>query len=123
MTLSEYALGPLGWMFDLGVTGLAAGSVLVLFALLRAGLLRWPSDGRGRAAGLGRRAAGAGAFQKADWSVGPSLSGYVHRYAGLAAFVALPAAALAVGRRWRADRRRGRGLCGARRCWPSAGWP
>ena len=36
MTLSEYALGPLGWMFDLGVTGLAAGSLLVLFALLGA---------------------------------------------------------------------------------------
>jgi hypothetical protein len=98
MTLSEYALGPLGWMFDLGVTGLAAGSLLVLFALVRAGLLRWPSTG---AVAL---LVWAGAllvlvlFQKADWSVGPSPSGYVHRYAGFAAFVALPAAALAVAR-------------------------
>jgi hypothetical protein len=98
MTLSEYALGPLGWMFDAGVTGLAAGSVLVLFALVSAGSLRWPS------AGAVALLVWAGAllvlvmFQKADWSVGPSLSGYVHRYAGFAAFVALPAAALAVGR-------------------------
>jgi hypothetical protein len=98
MTLSEYALEPLGWMFDLGVTGLAAGSLLVLFALLGAGLLRWPSMG---AVAL---LVWAGAllvlvlFQKADWSVGPSLSGYVHRYAGFAAFVALPAAALALAR-------------------------
>jgi hypothetical protein len=107
MTLSEYALGPLGWMFDLGVTGLAAGSLLVLLALVGAGLLRWPSTG---AVAL---LVWAGAllvlvlFQKADWSVGPSLSGYVHRYAGFAAFVALPAAALAVAR---GRGRSGRGL-------------
>ena len=49
-------------------------------------------------------------FQKADWSVGPSLSGYVHRYAGFTAFVALPMAALAVGR-GRPDRVAA-GLCG-----------
>ena len=48
MTLSEYALGPLGWMFDTGVTCLATGSVLVLAALVRARLLRWPSVGRPR---------------------------------------------------------------------------
>ena len=42
-TISEYALRDLGWMFDTGVLGLAAGSVAVLIALVRAGLVRWPS--------------------------------------------------------------------------------
>jgi uncharacterized protein DUF998 len=42
-TISEYALRDLGWMFDIGVLALAAGSVAVLVALVRAGLVRWPS--------------------------------------------------------------------------------
>jgi hypothetical protein len=102
-TISEYALGEFGWMFDIGVAGLAVGSVLVLAALVRAGLLAWSSSG---AMSLGIWAVTllvVVAFEKANWSIGPSVGGYIHRYASLAAFIALPVAALAIGRRWRRD--------------------
>ena len=102
-TISEYALGDHGWMFDVGVIGLAVGSVLVLLALVGAGLI-----GRSSTAAVALGVWGATllvvvAFEKANWSVGPSVGGYIHRYASLAAFVALPVAALALGRRWRRD--------------------
>jgi Protein of unknown function (DUF998) len=47
------------------------------------------------------------AFEKIDWSVGPTPTGYVHRYASLVAFLCLPVAALALGRVWRNDARGG----------------
>ena len=47
------------------------------------------------------------AFEKIDWSVGPTPTGYAHRYASLLAFFCLPAAALALGRAWRGDERWG----------------
>jgi hypothetical protein len=47
------------------------------------------------------------AFEKIDWSVGPTPTGYVHRYASLVAFLCLPVAALALGRAWRGDARWG----------------
>lgn len=102
-TLSQYALGPWKPAFDAGVLAVAAGSAAVLAGLLRAGLVRW----RGAAAVL--LAAWTVclvvvvAFEKIDWSVGPTPTGYLHRYASLVAFVCLPAAALALGRAWRAD--------------------
>jgi Protein of unknown function (DUF998) len=102
-TISEYALGEFGWMFDVGVVGLAVGSVFVLAALVRAGLLGWTSSG---ALAMGIWAVTllvVVAFEKANWSIGPSIGGYIHRYASLAAFIALPIAALAIGRRWRRD--------------------
>ena len=89
-TISEYALGEHGWMFDVGVIGLAVGSVLVLLALVGAGLLGRSSTG---AVALGVWAVTllvVVAFEKANWSIGPSVGGYIHRYASLAAFVALP---------------------------------
>ena len=99
LTISEYALGELGWMFDVAVLGLAAGSALVLLALLRGGLLRWPSRGAVALAVWVAALPVLVAFEKTDWTVGPSVGGNIHRYAGLAAFLALPVAALAVGRR------------------------
>jgi hypothetical protein len=104
-TISEYALGDSDWMFDVGVLGLAAGSALVLLALVRAGIVA----GRSVAAVLlvvwTVALVAVVAFDKANWSVGPTPSGYVHRFASLAAFSSLPLAALALGRRWRADPR------------------
>ena len=101
-TISEYALGEDGWMFDVGVIGLAVGSLLVLFALVGAGLLgrarpaaRWPWPTWSATLLV------VVAFEKTNWSIGPSVGGYIHRYASLAAFLALPVAALALGRRWR----------------------
>ena len=97
-TISEYALRDHGWMFDVGVLALAAGSVAVLIALVRAGLMRWPSF-----AAVGMLVWVAGmvavvAFEKTNWSVGPSIGGMIHRYASLVAFLALPVAALVAAR-------------------------
>jgi Protein of unknown function (DUF998) len=122
-TLSQYALGPWKPGWDAGVLAVAAGSVAVLAALVRTGLVRR----RGAAAGL-LTAWSAGllvvvTFEKIDWSVGPTPTGYLHRYASLVAFLCLPGAALALGRAWRGDVRWGRfaawtsGLGGASLAW------
>jgi Protein of unknown function (DUF998) len=58
------------------------------------------------------------AFEKIDWSVGPTPAGYVHRYASLLAFLCLPVAALVLGRAWRADPRWGRFATAT--CWSGA---
>ena len=51
-TISEYALGDSDWMFDVGVLGLAGGSVLVLLARVRGscscGRAPQPWSGSGR---------------------------------------------------------------------------
>jgi hypothetical protein len=102
-TISEYALGEQRWMFDTGVLGLSVGSVLVLLALVRAGLLHRASAG---AVALGVWSVAlvvVVAFEKTDWAVGPSLGGTIHRYASLVAFLSVPVAALALGARWRGD--------------------
>jgi hypothetical membrane protein len=95
-TISEYALGTYQNLFDVGVLGLALGSVLIAAALVRAGLARRPS-----AFLLGAWALAlvlVVVFEKANWSVGPSVGGYIHRYASLVAFICLPVAALLIGR-------------------------
>jgi hypothetical protein len=102
-TISEYALGEHRWMFDTGVLGLSLGSALVLFALVRAGLLRRASVG---AVVLGIWSVAlvvVVAFEKTDWAVGPSVGGTIHRYASLVAFLSVPVAALVLGARWRGD--------------------
>ena len=92
-TLSQYALGPWKPVFDAGV----------LAGLVRTGLTR----GRGAAVALlavwSVCLVVVVAFEKIDWSVGPTPTGYLHRYASLVAFLCLPAAALALGRAWRDD--------------------
>lgn len=94
-TISQYALLDNGWMFDTATLLLAAGSLLVLAALLRAGRLRpgatialllW-------VAGL----IGVVWFEKHNWAAGPSMSGDIHRAASVVAFLSLPAAALLAG--------------------------
>jgi hypothetical protein len=102
-TISEYALVPGGWVFDVAVVGLALGSAGVLAALVAARLTpawSWPS------VLVGAWCAGlllVVAFEKTNWSIGPSVSGYVHRYASLVAFLALPLGALLLARRHRRD--------------------
>jgi hypothetical protein len=106
-TLSQYALGPWKPVFDAGVLAVALGSVAVLAGLVRTGLTR----GRGAAVALlavwSACLVVVVAFEKIDWSVGPTPTGYVHRYASLVAFLCLPVAALALGRAWRGDTRWG----------------
>ncbi|WP_187414552.1 DUF998 domain-containing protein [Nonomuraea sp. PA05] len=98
-TISEHGLGPDGWVFGLGVGLLAAGSLAIGVSLARkrlAGvfgtfaLLGW-------SVGLFITAW----FEKHDWSVGPSLSGSIHRVGSFVAFLCLPLAAVIIARPWR----------------------
>lgn len=105
-TISEYAVGAGGWAFDAAVLVLVASSVAITVALVRARVVP------GRSAAVALLAVWCAGlalvvvFEKTNWSIGPSLSGTIHRYASLAAFLALPAAGLRVarwpvpGRRW-----------------------
>jgi hypothetical protein len=97
-TISEYAVGADGWLFDVGVLALAAGAAAVLVAVLRTGRVR-PLSPATVLYGIG--VVGlvlVVAFEKTNWAVGPSLSGYIHRYSSLLVFVALPLAVLLLGR-------------------------
>ncbi|HLU71204.1 MAG TPA: DUF998 domain-containing protein [Nonomuraea sp.] len=98
-TISEHGLTELGWLFGLGVALLAAGSAAIGLALRRAGLA-------GAVGTLALLAWSAGLlvaayFPKHDWSVGPSLSGSIHRAGSVVAFLSLPLAALVIARPWR----------------------
>ena len=104
-TISEYAFSEYDWLFNAGVLALAAGSAAVLVALVRTGLVPAASTAAALLATWSAALVLVVAFEKIDWSVGPSLGGYIHRYAGLLAFTSLPVAALLVARRWRADPR------------------
>jgi hypothetical protein len=91
-TISHYALLENGWWFDAATLLLATGSVGVLVAALRSGVMRG-----GAAVAFGLWVAGLVAvvwFEKHNWSVGPSISGDVHRVASVVAFLSLPVAAL-----------------------------
>ncbi len=104
-TISEYALVEGGWLFDVAVVALALGSAAVLGALVTVGLT--PARSAPPVL-LGLWSVGlllVVVFEKTNWSIGPSVAGYIHRYASLAAFVALPVGTLLLVRRWRGDRR------------------
>ncbi|GLZ56072.1 DUF998 domain-containing protein [Actinomycetospora sp. NBRC 106378] len=91
-TISEYAVGPGGWLFDVAVLGLVVATVAVVVALS----VRQPVP-TAAVVLFGVWCVGlvlVVVFEKTNWSVGPSLSGSIHRYASLAAFFALPAAGL-----------------------------
>jgi hypothetical protein len=93
-TLSQYALLENGWAFDVATLLLAAGSAAVLAALIRAGRIR---AGSGAAAGVALwivGLVGVVVFEKHNWATGPSMSGDIHRAAGLLAFLSLPVGAL-----------------------------
>jgi hypothetical protein len=101
-TISQYALLETGWVFNVGVLMLAAGSVATVAALVGARLVPLASGG---VLALLLWSVGLAAvvyFPKHNWSVGPSAHGTVHRIAGVVAFLSLPVAALLLGRLWRA---------------------
>lgn len=102
-TISEYAVVEGGWLFDVAVVGLALGSAGVIAALVAARLT--PARSLSVVL-LGAWCVGlllVVAFEKTNWSIGPSVSGYIHRYASLVAFLALPLGALLLARRHRRD--------------------
>ena len=104
-TISEYALTDVGWMFNLGVLSLAAGSLAIFAAVVRAGLAR-PG-----AAGIWLGGCWSAAltvivlFPKHNWAVGPSANGQIHRAASIVAFLCLPVAVLLLTRRRGVPRR------------------
>ena len=102
-TISEYALLDNGWVFNLAVLLLAAGSAATLVGLTRAQLMRPVSLASIGLALWSLGLAGVVIFPKHNWAVGPSVSGDLHRAASLAAFVSLPVAALALAWAWRRD--------------------
>ncbi|MEV2267585.1 DUF998 domain-containing protein [Nonomuraea africana] len=98
-TISEHGLGHQGWIFGLGVALLAVGSLAIGVSLLRrrlAGIV-----GAIALAGWSLGLLVVAWFPKHDWSVGPSLSGSIHRVGSLVAFLSLPLAALLIARTWR----------------------
>lgn len=98
-TISEYALGPGKWAFDLSVLLIAAGSALVFAELVRRRLVRPLSGGVVLGTLWTLSLLAIVTFTKTDWSVGPSLGGTIHRYASVVGFVSLPLAVLAVAGR------------------------
>ena len=95
-TLSQYALGGNGWMFDLGVLALAVGSVAILAGLVRAGVVRALSGATVFVALWSGALAVLVFFQKYDFANGEhtGASGMIHRMASLVAFLSLPLAAM-----------------------------
>ncbi|MGN9784732.1 DUF998 domain-containing protein [Nonomuraea sp. ZG12] len=98
-TISEHGLREYGWVFGLGIALLAAGSAAIGVSLARRRMA-------GTAGTLALMAWSAGllviaCFPKHDWSVGPSLSGSIHRAGSVVAFLSLPLAALIIARPWR----------------------
>jgi len=108
-TISEYALGPNRWMFDLGVVALALGSVAVLATLVHARVLRAAGSAAALIVLWVLGLLTLVAFQKynyqLDGGIGPG--GAIHRLASLVAFLSLPAGGLLAARagvrltRWR----------------------
>lgn len=99
-TISHYALTDQRWVFDSALLILAAGSAVILIGLVRKGLTRAASPA---AVFLAMWVIGlvmVVLFPKHDWSVGPSLSGDIHRVGSALAFLGLPIAAMLLARPW-----------------------
>ncbi|RIJ67797.1 DUF998 domain-containing protein [Nakamurella silvestris] len=100
-TISEYALSPLGWVFEVAVLLLAAGSAAILLALVRCGLVKPVSTGSALLALWSVSLVMLVIFTKHNWAVGPSTEGQVHRVFSLVAFLSLPIGVLSIARRRR----------------------
>jgi hypothetical protein len=103
-TISEYALGDYRPVFDTAVLLLAFGSLAILTALVHKGLTRWRSAG---STALVLWSAGlllVVAFPKTNWAMGTNeLSGGIHRFGSMIAFVSLPVAVILLARPWLRD--------------------
>ncbi|HEX7303383.1 DUF998 domain-containing protein [Lentzea sp.] len=100
-TISEYALGEHRLVFDVAVLLLAFGSLAILTALVHRGLARWRSPG---SVALVLWSVGlllVVAFPKTNWAMGTNeMSGSIHRFGSMLAFVSLPIAVIALARPW-----------------------
>jgi hypothetical protein len=104
-TISEYALTDVGWMFNLGVLSLVAGSLAIFAAVVRAGLARPGSVGIWLGGCWSAALTVIVLFPKHNWAVGPSANGQIHRAASIVAFLCLPIAVLLLTRRRGVPRR------------------
>ncbi|WP_216216616.1 DUF998 domain-containing protein [Amycolatopsis aidingensis] len=94
-TLSEYALGPGKWVFDVALLLVFVASVLA-FAEVARRRLSLPATVLGVLWTASLLVLVT--FTKTDWSVGPSIGGLIHRYTSVVAFLSLPAAILLLAR-------------------------
>jgi len=97
-TISEYVYSSGSWAFVVAVLALAGASAALLYGLIKAGRVRSLSAGSVFLTLWVVGLLAVVAFPKHNWVTGPSLSGTVHRYATLVAFVALPIAVLLIAR-------------------------
>jgi hypothetical protein len=106
-TISEYALGANGWLFDLGVLALATGSAAVAVTLIRARVLSAAGPATILIFGWTAALVVLVVFEKYNFSHGQrtGASGLIHRMASLVAFLCLPAGAALAARRGRRDER------------------
>lgn len=103
-TISEYALGPNKWVFDVAVLLVALGSALGFAAVVRHRQVRAYSGPVVLGALWIVSLLVVVVFTKTDWTIGPSIGGTVHRYASVVGFVSLPLAVLLVAHRVFPDR-------------------
>ncbi|SEQ94205.1 Protein of unknown function [Actinokineospora terrae] len=94
-TISEYALSGSKWLFDTALVLIATASALA-FTLLWRRRAHVPTAVLGAIWTLSLLTIVL--FTKNNWSVGPSTGGTIHRYASVAAFLALPLATFPAAR-------------------------
>ncbi|MET9230629.1 DUF998 domain-containing protein [Lentzea sp. NPDC003310] len=100
-TISEYALGDYRPVFDVAVVLLAAGSLAILGVLVHKGVARWRSVGAVALALWSFGLVLVVIFPKTNWAMGTNeLSGSIHRFGSMVAFVSLPIAIIALARPW-----------------------
>jgi hypothetical protein len=97
-TISEYVYTSGSWAFVAAVLMLAGGSAALLYGLIRAGRIQPLSAGSVLLALWVVGLVAVVAFPKHNFVAGPSVSGTVHRYATLIAFIAVPLAVLVIAR-------------------------
>ncbi|GGL92756.1 DUF998 domain-containing protein [Nakamurella endophytica] len=120
-TISEYALTPIGWLFNGGVLVLSAGSAAVLAAVVASGLARWRTVGAAMLATWCVGLVGLTVFHKQALGVETAVGSRVHWTWTLIAFFSLPLGALLTcrtaaraGERWP--------RWAVRLSWVAAGW-
>jgi hypothetical protein len=98
-TISQYALGPNKWIFDVAVLLVALGSALAFAELVRRRLVAPLSAPVVFGVLWTLSLLVVVFFTKTDWTIGPSVGGVIHRYASVVGFLSLPLAVLLVARR------------------------
>jgi uncharacterized protein DUF998 len=97
-TISEYALLSDAWVFNLGVIALVVASLAAVVSLVSQGVTKAVSLTSLLVVVWSACLLLIVALPKNNWAIGPSMGGTVHRAASVVAFVALPLAAILVGR-------------------------